>query len=78
LNALEQRWFDSQYGPHRAAEARDDVKHLLAWGRGDIDELHSAFMGRIVTSYELQALMFEMSDQRHEAWLKQIQESLGA
>jgi hypothetical protein len=62
----ERQWFDSQYGPHRLDESRSAVKHLLAYGRGEIDEIDREMMNLIVASYDLQSLMFEMADQRFE------------
>lgn len=75
MNTLEKHWFDSQYGPHRFAESRPVVKHLLAYGRGEV-ELDREMMNLIMQSYDLQNLLFEMSDQRFESDMAKIRESL--
>lgn len=77
MNTLEQQWFDSQYGPHRPGESREAVKHLLAYGRGEV-ELDRGMMNQIMTSYDLQSLMFEMSDQRFEREMSEIKERCGS
>lgn len=72
MKTLEQQWFDTQYGPHRFPESRAAVKHLLSFGRGEIDEFDRGMMKLIAASYDLQNLMFEMSDQRFERDMAEI------